>query len=940
MSDITPVVEVRSLSHHYGRNRALDEISVTLASGTLSGLIGPDGVGKSTLMGLIAGAKVIQRGTIDVLGGNIGDRRHRQGVCPRIAYMPQGLGKNLYPELSVFENLDFFGRLFLQPPRERRARIDVLLAATGLDPFLDRPAGKLSGGMRQKLGLCCALIHDPDLLLLDEPTTGVDPLSRQQFWALIANIRGTRPHMSVLVSTAYMDEAERFDWLIAMDDGHVLAAGSPASLKESARSDSLEAAYVALLPDAKRGSGRPLEIPPHVSTAQLPAIKAEHLTRRFGDFIAVKDVSFSIEEGEIFGFLGSNGCGKTTTMKMLTGLLPASVGSAELFGKPVTASNMEMRNRVGYMTQNFSLYSELTVGQNLWLHARLFHLPGPTRAARINVLVERFGLGRHVDALADRLPLGVRQRLSLAVAILHEPDMLILDEPTSGVDPVARDEFWELLVGLSRHDKVTIFISTHFMNEALRCDRISLMHAGTVLASDTPARLIAARNASGLEEAFIAYISEALEGAERKAASALAPTPTARSADPEPDVPAATTDHAGPAGNDNTRLDDRAYGHAHGRGFRLRRMLAYSLRETLELFRDPVRLAFAFLGSVLLMFTFGFGITTDVNHITYAVLDLDHSPDSRGYASTLAGSRYFLERPPLRDQDDMEQRLQEGKIEMAIEIPPNFGRLLGRGGRPSVSAWIDGANTARAATVEGYVQGVHASYVQQLARDGIVATAPSSVARVEMRYRYNPTFESIYAMVPSVPAILLMLIPAILMAVSVVKEKEMGSITNFYVTPSTRLEFLLGKELPYVMVGFLNFAMLTLMAVWLFGVPVLGSVWMLAACALAYVAAVTGIGLLISTFTSSQVAAVFVTTIVTILPTVQFSGLMQPISTLEGGAYWMGRLWPTGYYMHASMGAFTKALPARQLLPDLLALLAFLPVLMLITALLLRKQEH
>ena len=488
-----PVASITGLTHRYGKTRALDSIAVEIPSGCMVGLIGPDGVGKSTLMGIIAGAKKIQAGKVQVLGGDIADRRHRNAVCPLIAYMPQGLGKNLYFELSVYENIDFFAQLFGLSRAERRTRIGSLLKATGLDPFPDRPAGKLSGGMKQKVGLCSALIHDPDLLLLDEPTTGVDPLSRQQFWTLVDNIRAGRPGMSVLVSTAYMDEADRFDWLIAMDAGQVLATGTPDELKQRTGTEDLEGAFVALLPEEKRGEARLLTIPPRVKTDSEPAIVARNLTRRFGNFTAVNSVNFTIERGEIFGFLGSNGCGKSTTMKMLTGLLPATEGEALLFGKPVDAKGSDVRMRVGYMSQAFSLYGELTVAQNLWIHARLYHLPPGSMRSRIDELVRRFGLEQYVDDLPESIPLGVRQRLSLAVAVIHDPEMLILDEPTSGVDPVARDEFWGLLIDLSREKQVTIFISTHFMNEAMRCDRISLMHAGVVLACDTPSALVAAR---------------------------------------------------------------------------------------------------------------------------------------------------------------------------------------------------------------------------------------------------------------------------------------------------------------------------------------------------------------------------------------------------------------------------------------------------------------
>jgi ribosome-dependent ATPase len=919
-STTEPVASVRGVTHHYGSTLALDDITIDIPPGRMVGLIGPDGVGKSSLMGLIGGAKKIQKGKVIVLGGDIADVRHRGAVCPRIAYMPQGLGKNLYFELSVFENIDFFARLFGMARAERKRRIGDLLEATGLGPFPDRPAGKLSGGMKQKVGLCGALIHDPDLLILDEPTTGVDPLSRQQFWALIDEIRSGRPEMSVLISTAYMDEAQRWDWIVAMDAGRVLATGTPGELMERTGTRDLEEAFVALLPPEKRGDRQKLTIPPRPEIGGEPAITATRLTRRFGNFTAVNDVNLSIERGEIFGFLGSNGCGKSTTMKMLTGLLPASEGEATLFGQPIDANSNETRMRVGYMTQAFSLYGELTVRQNLDLHARLYNLPAEQARERIRELVDRFGLESHLDALAEQLPLGLKQRLSLAVAVLHGPDMLILDEPTSGVDPVARDEFWELLIDLSRRQGVTIFVSTHFMNEALRCDRISLMHAGNVLACDTPQALMKARGTDDLEQAFIAYIADAAGEAGQLARSKEVGVEPGR----QIEVPTPAAALAVPLIS----------------SFSLGRLLAYTNREAMEILRDPVRLAFAFVGSAIMMFVFGFGITTDVEDIKYASLDLDQTPESRSYLEAFAGSRYFLQRPPLYTADQMKRRLEANDISLAIEIPPLFGRDLRRGGRPEVSALVDGANPLRAETIKQYVAGVHGTFLRDPAQDIGGTHSGTNSADIQVRYLYNPTFESIYAIVPSVPAIVLVLIPAILMAVSVVREKELGSITNFYVTPTTRLEFLLGKQLPYIVIGMINYVILMLMSIFVFGVPVKGSALTLTLCAFLYVTVTTGIGLLISTFTSSQVAAVFITAIVTILPTTQFSGLLQPVSTLEGGARRMGSLWPTTYYMHASVGAFTKGLPARLLAEDAIILACFIPVLMVLASLALRSQEE
>jgi ribosome-dependent ATPase len=594
--EMQPVARLHDVSLRYSRKTlALDGVSLDVPSGCMVGFIGPDGVGKSTLFSLVAGARAIQTGQIEVLGGDMADRRHRRVVCPQVAYMPQGLGKNLYATLSVTENLDFFASLFGHSRNERKRRISELLIATGLAHFADRPAGKLSGGMKQKLGLCCALIHDPDLLILDEPTTGVDPLSRRQFWELIDHIRSERTGMSVIIATAYMEEAARFDWLVAMNAGHILATGTPQEILTLTGAKTLEEAFIALLPQTQRDGYQPVIIPPRETDSfGETAIEAHDLTMRFGDFTAVDHVSFSIGRGEIFGFLGSNGCGKTTTMKMLTGLLPATEGQALLFGHPVDPNDLDTRRRVGYMSQSFSLYSELTVRQNLVLHARLFKMPEELILPRLEEMAQRFGLREVMDSLPDALPLGERQRLSLAVAMIHSPEMLILDEPTSGVDPVARDAFWQIMIDLARKDKVTIFISTHFMNEAERCDRISLMHAGRVLVSDSPAALIAARGAGTLEEAFISYLEEAL--AQETAGDS---TVTAETADIPP---FSIEQHAAISG-------------APAAWFSPRRLLSYVRREALELLRDPIRLTLAMLGSAILMFVMGYGINMDVENL-------------------------------------------------------------------------------------------------------------------------------------------------------------------------------------------------------------------------------------------------------------------------------------------------------------------------------------
>lgn len=903
-----PVALLEHVGQQFGATIALRDISLAIPARRMVGLIGPDGVGKSSLLSLIAGARTIEQGNVMVLGGDMRDVHHRREVCPKIAWMPQGLGKNLYHTLSVYENVDFFARLFGHDKAERELRINELLQSTGLAPFRDRPAGKLSGGMKQKLGLCCALIHDPQLLILDEPTTGVDPLSRAQFWELIDSIRQRQPAMSVLVATAYMEEAERFDWLVAMNAGEVLATGSAAELKAQTGSQTLEQAFIALLPEAQRQAHRAVVIPPRDSREEEIAIEARGLTMRFGNFVAVDHVNFRIARGEIFGFLGSNGCGKSTTMKMLTGLLPASEGEAWLFGQPVDPKDIATRQRVGYMSQAFSLYSELTVRQNLELHARLFHIPDGEIPGRVAEMCERFMLTEVEDALPADLPLGIRQRLSLAVAVIHRPEMLILDEPTSGVDPVARDMFWQLMVDLARQDQVTIFISTHFMNEAERCDRISLMHAGKVLASDTPQALVEQRGSNSLEEAFIAWLKEA------QPSSPVPEEPTS--------AVASYSRHTTPR-----------------QAFSLRRLFSYSRREALELRRDPVRSTLALLGTVILMFIMGYGISMDVEDLRFAVLDRDQTLSSQGWSQNLAGSRYFIEQAPLHSYDELDRRMRDGELAVAIEIPPNFGRDIARGTPVQIGVWVDGAMPNRAETVRGYVQATHLAWLQEMAGRQSSPRRDTSLISIETRYRYNPDVKSLPAIVPAVIPLLLMMIPAMLSALSVVREKELGSIINLYVTPTTRSEFLLGKQLPYIVLGMFNFFLLCALSVFVFGVAHKGSFLTLTLAALLYVTIATGLGLLISTFMKSQIAAIFGTAIITLIPATQFSGMIDPVASLEGPGRWIGQIYPTSHFLTIARGTFSKALNISDLWGSFIPLLIAVPLVLGLSVLLLKKQE-
>ena len=907
------IIECNSLTVRYKSTTAIHNLALSIPAGLTVGVIGPDGVGKSTLLSLIAGERVMQKGQLQVLGGDMRDEKHRAAICSDIAYMPQGLGKNLYPTLSVEENLQFFAKLFGHNRAQRRARIDILTKRTGLYPFLSRPAGKLSGGMKQKLGLCCALIHDPRLLILDEPTTGVDPLARSQFWSLIKDIRKTQPNITVLVATAYMDEAQQFDHLIALNAGEILASGSPKSLLSETQTSNLEAAFITLLPADAKHEHRSVVVQPYKASEHMQtAIEAKNLTMKFGDFTAVNNVSFTIGKGEIFGFLGSNGCGKSTTMKMLTGLLPQTSGEAWLLGSPLVANDINTRYRVGYMSQSFSLYTELTVRQNLTLHAKLFKVASNVLNSRVDEMLNRFALSHHQHSLPNDLPLGIRQRLSLAVAMVHRPEVLILDEPTSGVDPVARDNFWQLLISLARKDGVTIFISTHFMNEAVRCDRISLMHAGEVLVTDTPQAIKASKSADTLEQAFIDYLVEAQ-------------TPENQTQNTEQSAP------EGVSADKATPPNKRAKG--------LRRLLSYASRETLELIRDPIRLTMSFLGSMVLMVVIGYGITMDVDDLSYAVFDRDQTSTSLNYRSALSGSRYFNEQPVITSYADMDRRMKSGELSLAVEIPPEFSQKLHKGEQVEIGAWIDGSMPSRAETIQGYVTGIHLKWLLQQASQASQVQSTSSI-NVESRYLYNPDVRSLVAIVPAVMPMLLLMIPALLTSLAVVREKELGSIINLYVTPVTRIEFLLGKQLPYIATSFVSFLLLVAMAVWLFDIPLKGDVIVLCLITLLFVTFSTSFGLLASVFTNSQIAAILLTTIGTMVPAVQFAGMITPVSALEGAGRVIGELHPISYFLTASRGIFSKGLGFGTLDFAVFAIAISIPITLWLATVLLRKQER
>ena len=695
----------------------------------------------------------------------------------------------------------------------------------------------------------------------------------------------------------------------------ILATGSPEEIKSESRSKTLEEAFINLLPEEKRRDYKKITISPMKKYDGVTAIEAINLTKRFGDFTAVNKVNFKIEKGEIFGFVGSNGCGKTTTMKMLTGLLPVTQGKAEIFGRTLDARDIETRKRVGYMSQSFSLYSELTVLQNLNLHARLFHLPENQIDERVDELVKWMGLNEVLNEQAEKLPLGISQRLSLAVAIIHYPELLILDEPTSGVDPIARDKFWELLIDLSRNRGVTIFISTHFMNEAERCDRISLMHDGKVLATDTPGSLIRSSGADNLEDTFIYYLERASEEITNNLNSAS-------------DTQKITSNNS-----QTVKRDEK------NKLFDPNRLWAFTRRESMELIRDPIRLFFALIGPLLLMIVLGYGISFDVENLPYAVLDRDQTPQSRKYLENFSGSRYFQEQPPIENYAELDKRLKNGELRIALEVPPEYGKDLKRGNQPQIGIWLDGGFPFRTETARGYIQGLHSLYISDIKNEIQWERYDESPLNIETRFRYNQDMKSVFAIVPGIIAMLLALIPTMLTAVGVVREKELGSITNLYATPASRLEFLLGKQIPYIGIGIINFLCLLLLAILLFGLSVKGSLLALVIGALIFVVSTTSFGLLLSAFTKTQIAALVGALLITMINSMSFSGFLQPVSSLQGGGAVIAKTFPTTYFMNISRGAFTKALGFSELLSNYLALILCVIAFLVLSFVFLKKQE-
>ncbi|GAQ95707.1 ABC-2 type transport system ATP-binding protein [Thermodesulfovibrio aggregans] len=480
---LIPVIKVESLCKSYKKIKAVNQVSFSVNKGEVFGLIGPDGAGKTSIIQILAGVLKADEGKAFI--NDIDVTKNPEKAKAIIGYMPQGLGLNLYDSLSIEENIEFFRGLRLIPDEIFEKNKKTLLEITRLTPFLKRQARALSGGMRQKLALVCTLLHLPDIILLDEPTTGVDPLSRQDFWNIIHGLVRERG-VTVLLTTSYMDEAERCHRVALMHEGRILLQGSPDEL------GNLEEVFIEKVSSSQKVSSSHLkEVPFSHSESffcrserseESHIISCKSVTKIFGKFKAVDSVTFDVKRGEILGLLGPNGAGKTTLIKMMCGLLEPSGGSISINGFDVRKEKKKIWSTIGYMSQRFSLYRDLTVMENMKLYAGLYSV----KKGDFRGIIELLGLKGLENRTTKDLPLGIRQRVALACALLHEPPVLFLDEPTSGVDPIARRSFWKIIFELSRKRGVTVIVSTHYMDEAENCDRLCLMHHGRLIAMGSP----------------------------------------------------------------------------------------------------------------------------------------------------------------------------------------------------------------------------------------------------------------------------------------------------------------------------------------------------------------------------------------------------------------------------------------------------------------------
>jgi ABC-2 type transport system permease protein len=969
----SPVLIARDLLKSFQRStgevvRALDGVSFEVSRGSLSALVGPDGAGKTTLMRLITGLLTADAGQLTVL--DIDVAAHPQQVQNRLGYMPQRFG--LYEDLSVQENLDLYADLHGVSLDERRRRYPQLMEMTALGPFARRLAGRLSGGMKQKLGLACTLVRSPELLLLDEPTVGVDPLSRRELWEIILRLVDVEG-ITVFVSTSYLDEAERCRQAIVLHQGRVLADGNPAEVEALAEGRTFlvappvgqtarglqsrllhESSVVDAVPEggqvrlvvaeppqderarfALAGGDRVTPAPPRFEDGFMvllhrnaparpvaapielehppardgggPVVECHNLVRRFGAFTAVDHVSFKVRRGEVFGLLGPNGAGKTTTFRMLCGLLAASEGTLRVAGVDLRRARASARARIGYVAQKFSLYGQLAVGENLDFFAGAYGLYGAKRAQRMAWAVEQFELHDVTRMPAEQLPGGYKQRLAMAAALMHQPEIVFLDEPTSGVDPLARREFWQRITTLAEQG-MTVIVTTHFMEEAEYCDRVAILDSGRILAQGTPAEIRRAARpgvaaATSMEEAFIAIVELARKSTEGAASRQVADEVVARGG--------------------GARLPPHA-----------RRVWSLVRKEVWQMMRDASSVAIGIVLPVILILLFGYGLSLDVRDAPLALVLEDQSPEATALAGAFQLSPYFDARL-VTSMPQARQLMLAEEVDAIVCIRSNFTRNLTLG-QAEIQVLIHGTDANRARILQRYIEGAVGTWSARRAAEGRpLAVGPVTISD---RMWFNEANESRYFLVPGLIVLIMTLIGAFLTALVMAREWERGTLESLFVTPVRAQEILLSKTIPYFVLGMIGLALCIVTTQFLFHVPLRGSLWVLLGASMLYLLVALNIGLFVSASVKSQFVASELTIIVTFLPAMMLSGFLFDLRSVPTFVRLVTYVLPARYFVAILQSVFLAGNVWTVFLPSIAVLAVMAVFLRALARLSTRKQ--
>ncbi len=954
MTAPVPAIEGRGIRKLFKRSSgetvtALDDVSLTVEHGGLTALVGPDGAGKTTLIRLMAGLLTADAGDLHVLGFDIA--HDPQAVQDRVGYMPQKFG--LYEDLSVQENLDLYADLHGVTAEERRRVYPQLMEMTALGPFSGRLAGRLSGGMKQKLGLACTLVRAPDLLLLDEPTVGVDPLSRRELWEIILHLVNDQG-LTVLISTSYLDEAERCKHAIVMHEGVVLAKGPPRSITEVAvgrtflatppegqparllqarllddpnvtdavpqggrvrlvKADGgalagidataveprFEDGFMVLLHQAAQaGKAASLSLGRQATRHNgETVVEVSDLVRQFGKFTAVDHISFAVKTGEIFGLLGPNGAGKTTTFRMLCGLLPASSGTLEVAGVDLRTARASARQRVGYVAQKFSLYGLLSVTQNLEFFAGAYGLSGRRRRERIAWAMDQFELNPLARLPSGQLPGGYKQRLAMAAALIHEPEILFLDEPTSGADPLARREFWRRITALAE-EGVTVIVTTPFHGRG---------------------RILRPRRHHGRR-------------------SGARPRHARRNPLPRAGDRRARADHGGrlhrrrrggasqawPPRREERGMSEATFASAavHPAG-RWRRVRALVVKESRQIMRDPSSIALGIVMPLILILLFGYALSLDVKNAPMALVIEQPSAMADEVAAGFRLSPYFDART-VTSMAEAEKLMRAHQVDGIVHMRDDFARKAAAGDA-QVQVLLHGTDANTARIIESYALGAIGLAGQRLAAEGnpVVGNGP---VLLQSRVWFNETGDSHYFLVPGLIVLIMTLVGAFLTALVMAREWERGTLEAIFVTPVRATEILLGKIVPYFSLGMIGFALCVVAAEVLFRVPLRGSLVVLTGVSMLYMLVSVGFGLFISSATKSQFVASQVALIASFLPAMLLSGFLFDIRSMPVALQIFTYILPARYFVTLLQTIFLAGDIWAVILPNaaVLALMAFL----------------